>query len=225
MGFGVGVLGFQTNAWWQVDLGAKVQLAGAGYVRITELQVLVPAGSLAEASVDAGSGKIWVPAGQAGTMRLGAVSLAGTDYTQTFWTESMPTGGGAFVAPLVRTTAAGDYRAKVFITSAGAVQVSLAKVVGGSETVLAGPTTVAGLTYAVGTKLHVRAQATGASPTTVRARVWRDGAAEPTTWQVSATDATDGLQISGAVGLWTYTSGSAVRPSVIRVDDVVVGSR
>ncbi len=281
--------GFETNAWWQVDLGAsvapgrltlsspgmsnftvfgsnsdmsarsyadllndpavwknttpgqlngtidiatagqsfryvKVQLAGAGYVRITELQVLVPAGSLAEASVDAGSGKIWVPAGQAGTMRLGAVSLAGTDYTHTFWTESMPTGGGAFVAPLVRTTAAGDYRARVFITLSGVVQVSLAKVVGGAETVLAGPTTVAGLTYTAGAKLRVRAQATGASPSTVRVRVWR-GAAEPTTWQATATDSAAGLQASGAVGLWTYTSGSAVRPSVIRVDDVVVGSR
>ncbi|MBK6873794.1 MAG: hypothetical protein IPG94_21120 [Kineosporiaceae bacterium] len=202
----------------------KVQLAGTGYNYLYELQVVVPPASSAVASVDAGSGKISVPKGQSGTMRLGAVSLAGADYTQTFWMESMPTGGGTFVAPLVRTTAAGDYRAKVFITSAGAVQVSLAKVVGGSETVLAGPTTVAGLTYAVGTKLHVRAQATGASPTTVRARVWRDGAAEPTTWQVSATDATDGLQISGAVGLWTYTSGSAVQPSVIRVDDLTVTS-
>ncbi|MFN8078497.1 MAG: hypothetical protein U0Q19_02935 [Kineosporiaceae bacterium] len=215
-----------------VDLGlagqtfryVKVQLAGTGYLVATELQVVVPPASSAVASVDTGSGKISVPAGRAGTMRLGAVSLASTDYTQTFWLESMPTGGGTFVAPLMRTTATGDYRAKVLVNAAGVVQVSLARVVNGAETVVAGPTTVTGLTYTVGTKLRVRAQAAGASPTTLRVRVWKDGANEPTTWQATATDSTGGLQSSGAVGLWTYTSASAVQPSVIRVDDVTVGS-
>ena len=52
--------------------------------------------------------------------------------------------------------------------------------------------------------LSVRVQVTGTAPTVVRARVWRTGQAEPTTWQVSATDATAGLQVAGAVGVGLY---------------------
>ncbi|MBK6873798.1 MAG: hypothetical protein IPG94_21140 [Kineosporiaceae bacterium] len=155
-------------------------------------------------------------------MRLGAVSLAGADYRHTFWVGSMPTGGGTIVAPMMRTTAAGDYRAKVQATAAGVVQVSLSRVLNGSESVLAGPVTVPGVTYTAGLQLRVRAQAIGASPTTVRAKVWKSGATEPGAWLVSASNSAAGLQTSGAVGLWASTSASANRASVIRVDNLQV---
>ena len=52
-------------------------------------------------------------------------------------------------------------------------------------------------------------------------RVWVAGSAEPTTWLRSASDSTAGLQGQGAVGFYTYLSGSATTtPTVVRFDDL-----
>jgi hypothetical protein len=58
-------------------------------------------------------------------------------------------------------------------------------------------------------------QVIGASPTTIRARAWRDGAAEPTTWNLSVTDASAALQAAGAVALMGYVSSSATSPQAV----------
>ena len=79
---------------------------------------------------------------------------------------------------------------------------------GGTSTTLK-TVTVAGLNYAPGAVLEVKVQATGTSPTTLNSRVWLQGAAEPTTWQVSTTDSTAALQLAGAVALLVYLSGSS----------------
>jgi hypothetical protein len=49
---------------------------------------------------------------------------------------------------------------------------------------------------------------TGAGPTTVQAKVWRDAETEPAAWQLSATDATTAMQAPGAVGVITYVTGA-----------------
>src|SRR5437764_15427173 len=68
--------------------------------------------------------------------------------------------------------------------------------------------------------MRIRLQATGANPTTVRARAWRVGATEPSTWQVSVTDRTAPLQAAGSVGIRDYLgSGTTNGPIVGTVDD------
>jgi hypothetical protein len=75
----------------------------------------------------------------------------------------------------------------------------------------------------VGSTLNIRAEALGASPTTVRAKVWKSTQAEPASWQLSTTDASAGLQVAGGVGLVTYLSGSSTNfPIVVSFDDLVV---
>jgi hypothetical protein len=72
-------------------------------------------------------------------------------------------------------------------------------------------------------QLRLRLQVTGTSPTTIRSKVWRDGAAEPAAWQVTAEDSTESLQKAGSVGLMTYLWGSATNfPVVVRFDDLSV---
>lgn len=103
--------------------------------------------------------------------------------------------------------------------------IGITKLVGGTETLLGTQTAVPGLSVAVGTRLDLRVQATGVSPTTVRARVWAHGTAEPSTWQQSVTDATAGLQEPGGIGVYGYLSGSAsTTPIVIRFDDLTATS-
>jgi hypothetical protein len=116
----------------------------------------------------------------------------------------------------------GDYRAKVHYTSNGGVWLSLQRATAANaETVLAAETQVPGITMAAGEKLLARVQVTGTSPTTVRARVWKAGTTEPTTWQKTATDSAAGFQTTGGVGLYLYLSGSATNaPIVASFDDL-----
>lgn len=176
-------------------------------------------GGSTTASVSGGSGRVSLPAGATATLRLPAVSSPDSDVTNRAWLEAMPTGGGAYLSTITRATAGGDYRSKVRVTATGAVQVQLFKVVGASETALTAAATVPGLTYTAGSVLVIRAQAVGASPTTLRVKVWADGTAEPAAWQQTVADSTDGLQAAGSVGLVTYLSASATAPVVARYDD------
>jgi hypothetical protein len=174
-------------------------------------------------AVNGGSGRLSVPAGRSATARLSGVSSLGTDVVNTLWLEQMPTGGGAYVATTARGTATGDYRARLKIQADGTVLIGITRVVNGTETLLSTQTTVSDLRYTAGTRLDLRVQATGSSPTTVRARVWVHGTTEPTTWQRSVTDSTAGLQEAGTVGLYAYLSASStVTPVVFRVDDLLV---
>lgn len=180
------------------------------------------AGSGGTASVNGGSGQLTVGAGKTLTLRLPAVNNRDNDVVHTVGLDQVPTGGGATLSTTVRSTAAGDYRARVKILATGEVQVSLTRVNGTTETSLTTALVVPGLTYAPGQRLQVRAQATGASPTTVQMKVWPAGSPEPAAWQRTATDSTAGLQEAGAVGLVTYLSGSATASTVTRYDDLVV---
>jgi PKD repeat protein len=178
-------------------------------------------GGSTTASVSSGSGRVSLGAGATATMRLSGVASPDGDIRERAWLESMPTGGGAYLSTIVRGTAGGDYRSKVRVMATGAVQVQLFKVVGGTETALNTAATVSGLTYTAGAPLVIRAQATGAAPTTLRVKVWLDGGAEPDAWQQTVTDSTDGLQVAGNIGLVTYLSASATAPVVARYDDLV----
>ena len=167
------------------------------------------------------AGTLQVPAGESKTVRVAGAGSAGTDVTTGFSFAAVPTGGGAYLSTTVRGTAAGDYRVKVRVTSSGAVTSQLVKATGGTETALSDAAAVAGVRYAAGTRLLVRVQASGSSPTTLRARVWAQGSAEPTSWPNTATDATAGLQDAGSVGYTAYTSSSATEPAVFHVDALV----
>jgi hypothetical protein len=119
-------------------------------------------------------------------------------------------------------TGVGYYSATLNLKPTGAVTLSLLRVDGAGQATIAGPVTVAGLTVAPGDKLDVRLIATGTSPTTLMAKVWRDGAAEPTTWQVSGSDASAAMQKVGSVGLMYYLSTTSSAPVVANIDGLRV---
>ena len=115
----------------------------------------------------------------------------------------------------------GDYRAKFGIAANGMVSVWLVKTVGGSETVLSSAPT--GVKYTVGETLVFRTQVSGTGSTTVRAKVWKINAAEPTAWSVTSTDSTSGLQAAGSLGLYAYSGGTSNgAPVVVSVDGLLV---
>ena len=175
-------------------------------------------GGGAASSTSGGEASVSVPAGRSSTDRLPAVQAGDVDLVVTSRLSQAPTGGGVYLASVVRSSAAGDYRARVRAQADGRVTLSLTRTVDGAETALTSAVVVPGAT--AGAPLSLRVQAVGSSPTTLRARAWAAGAPEPTTWQRTATDGGAGLQGAGSIALWTYVSGSATSPALVRYDDL-----
>lgn len=154
-------------------------------------------------------------------LQMNGVSSTDTDLSLQFSTDKLVGGGGQFLYLTGRGSFSDAYRSKVQITAAGAVVLSVTKVVGNTETTLASRT-VSGLTVAPGTSYSIRTQTFGTSPTTIRARVWPTGQTEPSEWVVSTTDSTATLQAAGAIGLRTYISGTATAvPVSFSFDNIV----
>ena len=180
-------------------------------------------GSTSNYSVTVGTGDLRVAAGSTLDVSLPAASSAATDLSLGVSTDKPMTGGGIYLTVVPRrVSTVGDYRVNVRLRPDGVISLGLARTGGGTETALVGSSTVPGLTLPAGEQLRIRAQASGSSPTVVRARVWRAGTPEPSTWQVTATDSTAALQAPGVVAVRAYLSSSATNsPVIVRLDDLV----
>ena len=185
-------------------------------------------GSLSHFSVGAGTGNIRLPAGAAGSVYLAGVQSTTADVRATASIDKLVVGGSAFISAIARRVpSVGAYQAKVVVVAAsGRVTLGLVRVnaSGGGEVAVRPAVVVPGLTAAGGTPLAVRVRTVGTNPTTLEARLWPAGTAEPTTWTVSGTDATVGLQAAGGVGFTGYVSGGTTNaPVTISIDDLAVG--
>ena len=162
-------------------------------------------------AVGGGAGTIRMAAGSGPSAYLNSVSALDSETQASFSYDKPGSGGGAFTSFVARRTGTSDYRVKLQVT-ATSTSLTLARTVNGAETALA-TQAIAGLVYAPGDVWNVRFQATGSGTTTLRARVWKNGTAEPSTW-TTATDSTAALQSAGAVGIYSYLSGSATNSPI-----------
>ncbi|MEU5880182.1 delta-60 repeat domain-containing protein [Spirillospora sp. NPDC047279] len=133
---------------------------------------------------------------------LNDVKSQKSDLTFKFAADKAGKGSGVAAIALGRTVpGAGDYRARVRMTGSS-VYLQLARAnTKNTETVIAREAQVKGVTFTPRKSLRIRFQVFGGTPTTVRARVWADGAKEPTTWNLSVNDSTEGLQTAGGMGV------------------------
>ena len=175
-------------------------------------------GTASRFQVSGGAARLSTAAGGQLSAYLGSATAADTDAAVTMTLPALPVGGSAYIGLVLRHTATTDYGARINVSSAGAVSAGLLAGTTGLRT-----TAISGLTVTAGTPIRIRAQATGASPTTLRLRAWRANQPEPTTWPISLTDSTAGLQGPGSVGIRTYISGAAANaPIVTTFDDLAV---
>ena len=142
------------------------------------------------------------------------VASSDTDLTSAFSLDkdNGPTGDTS-VGYIVRGGYRDGYRARFKVKSDGTVVISFSRMVNRSETTMRSVST--GLTYAAGDLFRVRLQAFGVNPTTVRAKVWKDGTAEPSAWSGSVTDATASLQVAGGVGIFANLASSSTNAPVV----------
>jgi PKD repeat protein len=172
-------------------------------------------GTAADFSVSAGTGQVSVPHGANRYAYLSQVSSTATDLSATL-SFPRPTGGNLYAGLIGRRSGSNSYGARVVVSPTGGVQLQLQR---NTDTVLRSAT-ITGLTYASGDHLQIRLQVTGTSPTTIQAKVWRTGTAEPTTWQATTTDTTTALQTAGSIGLYGYLGRTATTNIPLTVDDL-----
>jgi hypothetical protein len=180
-------------------------------------------GSSSNLAVGGGAATIRLAAGAGTYVTLPQAVAPTVDAQVTLAPDKAATGSGIYLSLIGRRTTGGDYRAKLRIQSTGAVTLVLVRVsAAGAETALTSEVAVPGVTFAVGDRIHLRLQVTGSSPTALRARAWKDGTTEPTTWLLTATDSTAGLQTPGYLGLFAYlSSGATNAPVTIAMDDLL----
>jgi PKD repeat protein len=179
----------------------------------------VSTGVVSGFSVAGGRGVHTAPVGTQMRSLLGGVSADSAEVQVSVSLDALPTGSGAYVFVQPRVVSSSSYAARVQVRADGTVQLHMTR--NGSP--FSGGV-VSGLTVAAGDQLRVRVQAAGVSPTVLKAKVWKVGAAEPAAWRVETTDSTAGLQTPGSIGLISYLLASTgSTPIPFRYDDLWAG--
>lgn len=201
------------GGWGSAEVGGAYTLGGSA------------ASSFA---VNGQSGRMVLLTNGAGpTATLRSVSSSGIDLSTAVQVDKAATGSGIYVYVIGRfVPGVGQYFAKVRLVPGGAVSLALGKRNASFvESAILPAVQVPGLTAVPGASLRVRVQVTGTNPTTIRARVWKASAAEPSTWTRIAQDSAAGLQVAGSVGVSSFLSGSATNaPVVVSVDSLSASS-
>ncbi|MHA7304970.1 PKD domain-containing protein [Arthrobacter sp. TMN-49] len=237
---------------YQVVLTVTDNSGGTGTVTQAVTPVAAPAGVLAQddfgrtvtgglGSADvggawtlSGSASLYsVSGGQAGMALtkagagpgayLNSVSSSSADSVVKFSLDKIANGGGSYVYLLGRSVSgAGDYRAKVKVAADGTLTLYTTRIVGGVETTLR-TVNITGFKLVDNQSMTLRLQVIGTGTTTISAKLWRTSTTEPAAWQATGTDTTAALQVPGAVGLFTYMSGSSTNfPVSVKFDGLLV---
>jgi hypothetical protein len=189
-----------SNGWGSADVGGAWSTSG---------------GSASDYSVGSGVGSH--VCATTNVSRRTFISSVGAD-VDLFCKITVPatsTGGSQFGSVVARYTDADNlYYVRLEFTTANAVNFTLRKRTGGTDTQLASYTT--SMTHSAGTAYRVRFQVVGS---TLRGKVWRDAdELEPPAWQVTATD-TD-QPSAAAVGMRSIVStGNTNTNPTIQYDD------
>lgn len=134
---------------------------------------------------------------------------ANFDVTVTVSTDKLAVGGSQFVYAVGRWQDTNNmYYARLEFATTAVVTLTLRKRVAGVDGVLG--TFVLDETHAAGRQFNIRIQGIG---TSIKARAWRTGYAEPDYWQTSATDSD--ITASGQVGVRGVLSSAASNTPVL----------
>jgi PKD repeat protein len=171
-------------------------------------------GGAANFAVGSGRATLSTPKGATLAAVVGGATASGTDVVASFTAPRVPAGSSAYAGVIGRRIGNAYYAARIVVATNGAVALHLLQ----GSTALG--TVATGITVAAGDTIDLRLRTTGASPTTLQARAWRHGSAEPTAWSITRSDSTAALQGAGSTGLLAYLGSSATStPYAWSVDD------
>ena len=188
-----------TNTWGSADVGGAYTLQGTA----------------ADYDTTGTTGTIALTTGAANRSAVLASVLArDVDISFRVALDKVPVGGSLWSYGLIRRiNTSNEYRAVLRVAAGGAVYIQASSVLNNVEASIGTEVRVTGLNATPGAFIRMRAQFSGANPTTIRMRAWADGTTEPTTWQYTATNTAAALQVAGAVGLRNYLGSGAYQRS------------
>lgn len=162
-------------------------------------------------SFSVANGRGQMSASTAGAMRSALLTTArarDVDITTRVSTDKTATGHGQFVYLVARRDSSGnEYRLGARFAGSN-VYLQVVRMSGATATRVGSEVPATNVSFAPGATLRLRAQASGADPTTLRMKAWADTAQEPSAWTYSVTDSTAALQLAGGLGLRSYLSSS-----------------
>lgn len=153
-------------------------------------------------------------------------SDAESDATVSFSYRDLPSTGDLHVFHLARMQRDDlAYRLDVNIDGSGNARMYWSKLVNSNSAQGIGSSVPLGQ-FSANKKYKVRAFTTGENSTTLRAKVWEDGTAEPGNWMIDVSDSQAELRTKGRVGFRSYLGGNCSNVStVLTFDDLkIVGT-
>lgn len=207
----------ESSGWGRADRGGDWQLLG-------------PAGDYAVAE---GAGVIKLSGAAVGSEHGGylpGIEQDRSDVTVSVRPATALSTGSSVVLSLQgrRVSSDQDYRAVVRLTPGGGTSVAVVRVSSSDQV----DQKVQQISTTVSTPgssdsgnqpipVSIRMQVIGTDPTTIRAKVWAGGAAEPQSWTVNASDSTPDLQRPGTIGLLAAGTSTGRPPSDLAVTDLI----
>ncbi len=165
--------------------------------------------------VNNGSGALVLTAGSTRRALLNSVSVRDVELQSQISADKPPLAGMVVAGLVGRQVGTDFYLGRVRLQPNGVVGLQILH----GSTLLA-DTTIAGLSYTPGDLLNLKVRFTGATPTTIQAKLWAANATEPATWQLTATDSTAALQVASPVGVESYISTASTNaPITVRYDN------
>ena len=166
-------------------------------------------------SVDGAAARITAGAAASREARVGVSSTPDVDVTGTVTFAKIPVGTSAYAYVLARASGTNAYRGAIRVSSGGLVYAQLKKSVSNVESNI-GSEVAIGLSLTAGNPIGFRFRLVG---TSLKLRVWNATGAEPSTWNVTASDSTSQLAGAGSAGLRTYFgSGVSNGPLTVSLD-------
>ena len=176
-------------------------------------------------SVNGTVGKVTGVKGQYFTTRIAPLATTSAELTMRFSSTAPVSAQPKWLFILRSVDLLHEYKARVRVASNGAVILGLYKVVGNTFPQIGTEVTIPGVTWSPNTALRIRADAVGTSPTAFRVRVWRTANAEPTTWNLMASDSEPTMQTAGSWGVVTIASaGPAGAKTTFTFDNLLITS-
>jgi PKD repeat protein len=176
-------------------------------------------GSASSTSVSGGVGVVALAPSDTRNLMLTGAQAQDTTTSVVFSLDAAPSTGGAYAGVVARQMANtnDNYTTRVWLNSNGSVWL----VIQHGGTVLRA-LQLPGITRAAGDSFNLQVSVTGTSPTTIAAKLWRVGTAEPASAQLTVTDSSAALQGSGYVGLHAARAGSATTTGTVTFDSYSV---
>lgn len=142
-----------------------------------------------------------------------------------FMVNALPVGGNMTINALLRDQWPASqtyYFAALRITPAGVIEIRVEKNVAGSSTNLSSYVAATGTAFAPNEWWTIAFELTGANPTALRAKAWRESDGEPASWQTTGSDSEATLQGAGEAGVRYAILAGVTNLPTFNVDDFTV---